>query len=119
MVEYGRHDARLDRTFAALSDGTRRAILSRLCSGALTVSEIAEPFDISLAAVSKHVRVLERAGLVRREVQGREHRCSLAAAPLKEASQWTEQYRSFWEGRLDALAQLLDRRRQSARDSKR
>ncbi len=119
MVEQQIGEERLDRTFAALSDGTRRAILGRLCHGTLTVSEIAEPFDISLAAVSKHLRVLERAGLIEREVRGREHRCSLAPAPLQEASQWTERYRAFWEGRLDALARLLDSRRRAGGDSPR
>ena len=121
MVEFesavGSSEAQLDRTFAALSDATRRAILARLSTGALTVGEIAEPFDISLAAVSKHVRVLERAGLIRREVQGREHRCSLEAGPLKDASHWTERYRAFWEGRLDALAKLLEERRREREDS--
>ena len=75
----------------------------------LSVGEIAAPFEISLAAVSKHVRVLERAGLVRREVRGREHRCSLEAAPLADASRWTDDYRAFWEGRLDALEAWLGR----------
>jgi DNA-binding transcriptional ArsR family regulator len=118
MVEYQADDARLDRTFSALSDTTRRAILSRLRTGGLTVGEIAEPFDMSLAAVSKHVRVLEHAGLIRREVRGREHRCSLEPGPLEDASAWTERYRAFWEGRLDALAELLDRRRRAGRDSR-
>ncbi len=103
MVEYS-----LDQTFAALADPTRRAILGRLQSGPLTVGAIADPIPMTLAAVSKHVRVLERAGLVRREVQGREHHCSLVAEPLREAADWTERYRAFWEGRLDALERYLE-----------
>ena len=77
-------DAALDRAFGALGDATRRAILARLAEGSLTVGEIAEPFDMSLNAVSKHLRVLERAGLMRRRTQGREHHCSLEADPLRE-----------------------------------
>jgi DNA-binding transcriptional ArsR family regulator len=105
--------AALDRTFAALSDPTRRAILARLCAGSATVGELAEPFPISLNAVSKHLRVLERAGLLRREVRGREHHCCLEAGPLQGASEWTQRYRAFWEARLDALAALLEGRRGS------
>ncbi len=108
MVEYRGTD--LDRTFAALADPTRRAILARLRNGAVAVGELAEPFDVSLAAVSKHVRVLERAGLVRREVRGREHRCHLSAGPLGAAARWTEAYRAFWEERMDALEALLRQR---------
>ena len=101
----------LDRTFGALGDATRRAILARLTEGSLTVGEIAEPFDMSLNAVSKHLRVLERAGLIRREIRGREHHCSLEAAPLQEVVSWTERYRGFWEKRLDSLAGDLRARR--------
>jgi DNA-binding transcriptional ArsR family regulator len=103
MVEH-----HLDRTFQALADPTRRAILARLRKGAATVSDLAEPFPISLAAVSKHLGVLERAGLVHREARGRERRCHLRAAPLREAAQFTAAYRRFWEGRLDALEALLE-----------
>ena len=103
MVEH-----QLDETFAALADPTRRAILGRLREGPLTVSAIAEPIPMSLAAVSKHLRVLERAGLLQRDVRGREHHCSLVAEPLREAADWTDRYRAFWEGRLDALARYLD-----------
>lgn len=112
MVEYS--GSRLDRVFAALSDPTRRAILSRLRRGPSTVTEIAEPFDVSLTAVSKHVRVLEEAGLLRREIRGREHRCSLQAAPLQQASRWMEEYRVFWEQRLDALEEFLRSRRKGS-----
>lgn len=105
MVEYS--EARLSETFTALADPTRRAILARLREGSLRVTEIAAPFDMSLNAVSKHLKLLEKARLVRREVRGREHHCSLDAGPLFEAAQWTGSYRDFWEERLDALEQLL------------
>ncbi len=105
MVEYG--SPRLDLTYAALSDPWRRAILARLTGGRARVTEIAAPFDISLNAVSKHLKVLERAGLVTRTVAGRDHWLSLAAEPLMEASGWIETYRAFWERRLDALEDFL------------
>jgi len=113
MVEYQAANAisaatpKLDATFSALADPTRRAILGRLRSGPATVGEIAQPFTMSLNGVSKHLRVLERAGLVRREVQGREHRLHLRAEPLREAASWTTSYRAFWEGALDALERHL------------
>ena len=100
----------LDRTFAALADPTRRAILSRLRAGPATVGEVAEPFPMSLNGVSKHVQVLERAGLVEREVSGREHRLHLRAEPLRAASDWTTHYREFWEGRIDALERFVEKR---------
>jgi DNA-binding transcriptional ArsR family regulator len=111
MVDRQLASASLDRTFAALADPTRRAILARLCEGDAPVGELASPFAMSLAAVSKHVAVLERAGLVRREVRGRERRCHLEARPLAEAARFTERYRAFWEARLDALGDHLRRRR--------
>lgn len=93
----------LSLTFAALADPTRRAILARLASGECSVTELAEPFDMSMPAVSKHLRVLERAGLIvrRREAQWRP--CRIEARPLKEVAEWTEQYRRLWEARLDRL----------------
>jgi DNA-binding transcriptional ArsR family regulator len=106
-------DPTLDRTFAALSDPTRRALLSHLREGAATVTELAAPFDISLAAVSKHLRVLEDAGLLHREVKGREHHCSLDAAPLAAATDFTAQYVQFWEDRLDSLEAYLNGRSKS------
>ncbi len=109
MVEY--HQARLSRTFTAIAHPARRAILRRLRRGPLRVTEIAAPFSMSLNAVSKHLKLLERARLVRREVRGREHICSLDAAPLHEAADWTAAYRRFWERRLDALEQWLVARR--------
>lgn len=97
----------LSATFAALADPTRRAILARLLSSECSVSELAEPFDMSLPAVSKHLRVLERAGLIaqRREAQWR--RCRIEAGPLKEVADWTERYRHIWEERLDRLDRYL------------
>lgn len=97
----------LDRTLAAVADPTRRAILARLAEGEARVTEIAAPFAMSLNAVSKHLRVLERAGLVHREVQGREHRLSLDSRPLAEAGAWIDRYRRFWETRLDSLERYL------------
>jgi len=117
MVEYS--EARLSRTFAALADPTRRAILARLQGGSLRVSEIAAPFEISLNAVSKHLKLLERARLLRREVRGREHYCFLDATPIGEAEQWTAGYREFWERRLDALEQLVTARRKALPGDKR
>ncbi len=94
---------RLSTTFAALADPTRRAILARLLSGERSVTELAEPFNMSMPAVSKHLRVLERAGLIaqRRDAQWRQ--CRIQADPLKEVSDWTERYRQIWEERLDRL----------------
>lgn len=97
----------LDRTFAALADPTRRAILGRLRRGPATVGEVAAPFEISLNGVSKHVRVLEAAGLVVRNIEGREHNLSLRADPLRKVARYTAGYADFWEGRLDALERHL------------
>jgi DNA-binding transcriptional ArsR family regulator len=97
----------LDATFGALSDRTRRAMLARLATGTATVTDLAEPFEMSLQAVSKHLQVLERAGLVRRTREGRVHHCRIEAARLQEAVAWMERYRSFWENRLDALAEFV------------
>jgi len=102
-------NASLDRTFAALADPTRRALLSQLRAGAATVSELAAPFDVSLAAISKHLRVLERAGLVRRTRDGRISRCQLDARPMKGAADWVEWYRKYWEQQLEALASYFDK----------
>ncbi len=98
----------LDRVFSALSDSTRRAILARLALGPSTVMELAEPFEISLPAVSKHLKVLERAGLLAREIDGRVHHCQLMAAPMESAASWMERYREFWERQLDALSGYLN-----------
>jgi len=98
----------LDSVFGALSDATRRAILEELAHGERTVGQLAEPFEISRPAISKHLRVLESTGLVQRTPEGRISRCTLDAAPLREAADWVEHYRDFWEGRLDALARYLE-----------
>ncbi len=97
----------LSATFAALADPTRRAILSRLAAGQCTVTELAEPFDMTMPAVSKHLRVLERAGLVARGREAQWRPCRLQAAPLKDVAEWTERYRDIWEGRLDRLDSYL------------
>jgi DNA-binding transcriptional ArsR family regulator len=97
----------LNRTFAALADPTRRRILEHLASGERCVTDLAKPYRMSLPAVSKHWKVLECAGLVRRSRDGRVHRLKLEAAPMKEASQWIEEYRRFWEERLDRLDEYL------------
>lgn len=97
-------DDRLDQVFHALADRTRRALLRRLAEGPARVTDLAEPFSMSLPAVSKHLRVLERAGLVDRAVSGRVHRCSFGGAPLEEIEDWLAGMRTFWQGRLDSLA---------------
>jgi DNA-binding transcriptional ArsR family regulator len=98
---------RLNAVFRALGDPTRRVMLRRLAAGERTVGELADPFPMSLAAASKHVQVLERAGLVRRRIEGRVHHCRLDAGRLSEAEEWLSYYRRFWTGRLDALEELL------------
>lgn len=97
----------LDATFNALSDPTRRAILDRLMRGEARVTEIAEPFAMSLNAVSKHIRVLEEAGLVTRRREGKEHRIAFAPEPLDELARWITEKRTLWNGRLDRLEALL------------
>jgi len=97
----------LSATFAALADPTRRAILAKLASGERSVTELAEPFEMSMPAVSKHLRVLERAGLIARGREAQWRPCSINAAPLKEVAQWTERYRKFWEGKFDNLELYL------------
>jgi DNA-binding transcriptional ArsR family regulator len=99
---------RLDATFAALADPTRRAILARLASGEASVGELARPFAMSQPAVSKHLRVLERAGLISRGRDGQRRPRRLVAAPLAEASAWLEEYRRFWEGSFQRLDELLE-----------
>lgn len=94
---------RLNATFAALADPTRRAILARLAGGESAVTELAEPFRISLPAITKHLKVLERAGLIERSRQAQKRPCRLQAAPLREAGAWVQQYRQFWEQQFDQL----------------
>ncbi len=97
----------LSTTFAALADPTRRAILARLVAGASSVTRLAEPFDMSLPAISKHLKVLERAGLIARGREAQWRPCRLEAGPLKDASKWLEDYRQFWEQSLDRLEDYL------------
>ena len=97
----------LSATFAALADPTRRAILARLASGECSVTELAEPFAMSLPAVSKHLRVLERAGLITRAREAQWRPCRIEATPLQGVAEWTEHYRHLWEGRLDRLDTYL------------
>jgi DNA-binding transcriptional ArsR family regulator len=105
----GAAEDRLDAAFQALGDRTRRALLARLAAGPAMVTELAKPFDMSLPAVSRHIRVLEAAGLIARSVEGRVHQCSLAAGPLQSVEVWLGHYRRFWEGNLDALARFVER----------
>ena len=98
---------RLDATFAALADPTRRAILARLMSGETSVTELADPFNMSLPAVSKHLKVLESAGLIERSREAQSRPCRLKAKPLKDAAEWLEHYRRFWEESLDRLDNYL------------
>src|SRR5947207_14117868 len=98
---------RLSETFAALANSTRRAILARLATGAATVNELAEPFAMTLPAISKHIKVLERAGLVVRGQQAQYRPCALEARPLEEISTWAEQYRPVWEARFDRMDDYL------------
>jgi DNA-binding transcriptional ArsR family regulator len=98
----------LDKTFAALSDPTRRAILARLATGEATVSELAEPFGITQPSISKHLKVLERAGLITRSRAAQTRPCRLEAAPLKEIANWVELYRNLWEQRFDRLGTYLE-----------
>lgn len=111
MVEY--KEQILDHTYAALADPTRRAILTRLLQHEARVTELAEPFAMSLNAVSKHLQVLERAGLIRREVRGREHYFSTEPEPLHVAAEWLNTYRQFWEQRLDRLETFLHQKKTS------
>jgi DNA-binding transcriptional ArsR family regulator len=103
-----KHSGSLDSTFAALADPTRRAILERLARGEAPVTELAAPFAMSLPAISKHLGVLEAAGLLTRERDGRVRRCGLAAGPMKAVAEWIAGYRQFWQGQFDALANYLD-----------
>jgi DNA-binding transcriptional ArsR family regulator len=114
MVEL--FSADLDTVFHALGDATRRRMLRELAGGERTVSQLAEPFAISLAAASKHIKALEHAGLIRREVRGRTHLCRLEAGPLASATEWLRYYEHFWTHRLDILDRLLreDDARQTA-----
>ena len=101
--------ARLDAVFSALADGTRRAILERLAGGEASVKDLSEPFAMSAPAITKHLKVLESAGLISRSRDGQWRPCRLQAGPLREAASWVEQYRRFWEENLDSLDEYLQR----------
>ena len=106
---------RLDATFAALADPTRRAILARLARGDASVLELAEPFDMSQPAISKHLKVLERAGLISRGRDAQRRPCRLVADPLKDVNTWIERYREFWDASFDALDDVLEDLKKSER----
>jgi DNA-binding transcriptional ArsR family regulator len=110
MVKHAEAPDRLDAVFMALADPTRRAIVTRLSRGECSVSELAEPFPVSLPAVTKHLRVLERAGLLAHHKAGRVRRCRLVPEAMREADEWIGHYRVFWDRRLDSLAAHFDRR---------
>jgi DNA-binding transcriptional ArsR family regulator len=107
--------ARLDATFSALADPTRRAILARLAKGEASVMELAEPFAMSQPAISKHLKVLERAGLISRGRDAQRRPCRLEGSPLRDASAWIERYREFWEASFDALDDVLEDLKQQDR----
>ncbi len=108
----------LDATFSALADSTRRAILARLALGEASVGELAEPFDISLPAISRHLKVLENARLIVRERDAQWRRCRIEPTGLKVAADWVEQYRRFWETQLDALAEFLETKTRKSKGDK-
>jgi DNA-binding transcriptional ArsR family regulator len=112
MVKYP--SSRLNRTFAALADPTRRRMLEQLARGERCVTDLARPHSMSLPAVSKHLRVLEKAGLLRRRRYGRVHQLRLEAKPLKQAALWVEEYRKFWEESFDRLAAYLEKTRETS-----
>jgi DNA-binding transcriptional ArsR family regulator len=116
MVDHGQSSERLSTTFAALSDPTRRAILARLAAGKSSVTELAAPFEMSLPAISKHLKVLERAGLIARDREAQWRPCRLEAGPLKDAAAFLERYRRFWEQSFDRLEEYL--RELQAREAK-
>jgi DNA-binding transcriptional ArsR family regulator len=109
----------LSATFAALADPTRRAILARLASGEMSVTDLAEPFDMTLPAVTKHLKVLQRAGLITRSREAQWRPCRLEAKPLKRAADWVEQYRQFWERNLDNLEEYLRKLQQQEKKHER
>lgn len=116
MLRQSQRTEILNAVFAAVSDATRRSILDRLRQGPLTVTTLAAPYAMSLNAVSKHIKMLESAGLVHREIRGREHRCRLNAARMEEAMDWMNYYRGFWSDRVEALERhLIEKRKRGAR----
>lgn len=115
MLQTNQH---LDRVFFALSDGTRRGILARLAQGSTTIGELAAPFDMSKPAISKHMKILENAGLIERTIIGRQHQCTLTTTGLKTAEDWLNFHREFWESRFDALSDLLQKEESKYRSNK-
>ncbi len=109
-------DPQLDRAFAALSNPTRRAILARLATGEATVKELAEPFDMSLPAISKHIRVLQDAGLLTQGQNAQFRPCTLNTAPLEAVVSWTDQYRHIWDARFDMMGTLLSQMKETGHD---
>lgn len=118
MVDNKQKAKKLDRVFHSLSDSTRRDILLRIAKQKWTVTELAEPFQMSLAAVSKHLKVLEGAGLLTRTIDGRVHRCQINIEPLQSASQVIEMYRAFWTSQLDALESFLQKSQKLDKEEK-
>jgi len=110
-------DDRLSQTFAALANSTRRAILARLAEGEATVNELAEPFNLSLPAISKHIKVLERAGLVVQGQKAQYRPCTIDVTPVKEISKWAEQYRPIWEARFDRMDNLINQLNNKEKDN--
>jgi DNA-binding transcriptional ArsR family regulator len=110
-------DDRLSQTFAALANSTRRAILARLAEGEATVNELAAPFDMSLPAISKHIKVLERAGLITQGQKAQYRPCTIDVTPLEEISQWTEQYRHIWEARFDRMDNYINQLNNKEKDN--
>jgi DNA-binding transcriptional ArsR family regulator len=110
-------DDRLSQTFAALANSTRRAILARLADGEATVNELAEPFSLSLPAISKHIKVLERAGLITQGQKAQYRPCTIDVTPLIEISNWTEQYRHIWEARFDLMDDYINQLRNKENDN--
>ena len=110
-------DDRLSHTFAALANPTRRAILARLAEGEATVNELAEPFDMSLPAISKHIKVLERAGLITQGQKAQYRPCTIDVTPLQEISNWTEQYRHIWEARFDLMDNYINQLKNREKDN--
>lgn len=108
LIDEDVDDDRLDIVLRAIADRTRRALLARLVQGPARVTDLAAPFDMSLVAVSKHLKVLERARLIERDIDGRVHRCSFQAEPLREVERWLDHYRVFWTDTLDALARYAE-----------
>jgi DNA-binding transcriptional ArsR family regulator len=110
-------DERLDQAFAALANSTRRQILARLAEGEATVNELAEPFNMSLPAISKHIKVLEHAGLITRGQKAQYRPCTIDTAPLQEISNWTEQYRHIWEARFDQMEEYISQLNNKEQDN--